>query len=477
MITFKHTFRKALRILAVFGALICLIHCAEPQNIKENKTGSETKKSSSLNDPRPNIVLLIIDTLRADKFTSYGFSGYCSPEFDEMAKGGIQFNHVVAQCSWTRPSIASMLTSLYPRTVGITKEKYQILNDRFLTLAEILNDNGYRTVGITANPHINKAYNFHQGFDVYFDSNVVWSGMKPEFVKKDKIKYSEERSLQTAPEMYEILLEEFESKKREVPHYVQINAMEVHEMAHAVRNEFKKMYADYHLFDRSYYQALRQLTHDTGVFFRKLIELEGWRNTLFIITSDHGQGLRDHPHVEKSMYHGFLLYESQLMVPLIMFNPSDDGEPRIIDQPIRLLDMTPTILECAGVEPPSGLQGHSMFPLIEGRKLDVKLPEYFIAETNFRGHDKIGVYSEEWKYFINNDDQKGLNDRELQRMHHIEDGRRTDLAAKNPETVKKMHAYLKKWESENLPADPTIPSESMLSDMEISQLTALGYLQ
>jgi len=129
---------------------------------------------------RPNVVLIIIDTLRADKLGCYGFPGDISPELDKMAKKGVQFNNVIAQSSWTRPSIGSMLTSLYPRSLGIYKEKFDILADWYVSLPEILQAKGYSTVGITANPNINKFFNFDQGFDIYMDSHVIFNWMNPE---------------------------------------------------------------------------------------------------------------------------------------------------------------------------------------------------------------------------------------------------------------------------------------------------------
>ena len=115
-------------------------------------------------EKKPNVVLIIIDALRADKLGCYGFPEEISPEIDQYAKYGVQFQNVFAQCSWTRPSIGSMITSQYPRTIGIYKEKGHSLPDKFLTLAEILGKKGYVTAGITANPNINSVFNFHQGF-------------------------------------------------------------------------------------------------------------------------------------------------------------------------------------------------------------------------------------------------------------------------------------------------------------------------
>src|SRR4030042_4918019 len=130
--------------------------------------------------PRPNVVLIIIDTLRADKLGCYGFPDETSPEIDRFAENGILFKRTIAQSSWTKPSIGSMLTSLYPRSIGIYKEKFDILDDKYLTLAEVLKENGYFTLGVTANPNINSIFNFNQGFDHYIDSDIIWDWMKQE---------------------------------------------------------------------------------------------------------------------------------------------------------------------------------------------------------------------------------------------------------------------------------------------------------
>jgi len=109
---------------------------------------------------RPNIVLIIIDNLRADRLGAYGFPAPTSPELDAYGRKGVRFERVVAQSTWTRPSIGSMLTSLHPRTLGLYREEGEMLGGEFTTLAEALKQNGYWTAGATANPNINAYFNF-----------------------------------------------------------------------------------------------------------------------------------------------------------------------------------------------------------------------------------------------------------------------------------------------------------------------------
>ena len=135
---------------------------------------SAGSKNPPIGKSSPNVVLIIIDTLRADKLGCYRSPlKDISPEIDEMAKHGVLFENAFSQCSWTRPSIGSLVTARYPRSIGIFKEKFDMLQKADFTLAEILQQNGYRTFGITANPNINRLFNFHQGFDEYRDTNVV----------------------------------------------------------------------------------------------------------------------------------------------------------------------------------------------------------------------------------------------------------------------------------------------------------------
>jgi len=436
--------------------------------------------SESPRSEQPNIVLLIIDTLPARLLGCYGAGNNPSPEIDALAREGVLFENVLAQCSWTRPSIASLLTALYPRTVGIYKERYDILSDRYLTLAEILQRNGYRTIGVTANPNINKVFGFGQGFDEYSESSVLFSWMRPEPGKTFQ-PLGKFPDLPRSRQIFEWVLRRAASTHR--PTYVQIDIMEVH-TPDLIRNEFKKLSPENAgATDRppgivwKTQLAVRQVSHDTGLFVKRLSSLRGWENTLFLITSDHGQGLTDHPNVPQSSHHGNLLYESELRVPLVLYNPaglenlSPGGR---LQTRVRLLDLMPTILDYAKLPVPDGLAGTSLLPLLTLTRKPPPLPDVFVAESNWRNVNKIAAYGRKWAYIENRDGWKGVNRYELQRLGTTANGTLTDQIASHPKAATRLRAALARWEARFPKTGPTSPAVNP-SDAEREQLRSLGY--
>jgi arylsulfatase A-like enzyme len=422
----------------------------------------------------PNIALIIIDTLRADALGCYGAEyPETSPEIDALAARGVRFANVYAQSSWTRPSVASMLTGKYPRRLGIYHETRGILGDAFTTLAEALRAQGYRTFGITANPHMNKSFNFHQGFDAYVDSNAVYKFMKQEGVKTSY----EESTLATAVDMFDKVLA-YDGSHDAGRRYVQMCLMEVHEWHRGPQDLTRPEYDE--LFPEPvhgrYYRAVRQTSADLAEFVEQLRARPGWDDALFIFVSDHGEGLNDHPSVEKSGTHGFLLYESQLRVPFVMYREGWEYAGRVVEQPVRLMDLMPTVLDAAGLPVPRGLTGVSVMPAVREPGSPLPLPEFFVAETFLRGRDKAAVYSEEWRYYDNTDRHPGTARFELQVAGHPEDGQRTSVLLTYKDTAIEMHEFLKAWRTKHPPAAP-LQHKQAVSNEEMRQLRALGYVE
>jgi len=439
------------------------------------RRASEAERAEGVPVGAPHIVLLILDTLRADRVGAYdeGLPEGVSSELDGLAARGVRFARAISQSSWTRPSIGSMLTSQYPRSLGIYTERGDALADRFTTLAESLHAAGYRTIGLTANPNLNRAFNFDQGFDVYVDSSVVWDWMElsPGQVTQRNA------SLPSAPDLFQRALE-LAQRSPSAPTYLQINLMEVHEhtgRAPLLRPEYRDDFPGRP--DARYLQCVRQLSDDVGAFVEALSSLDGWRNTIFVIASDHGEGLDSHPHVAQSRFHGRLVYDSQNWVPLIFYSPSG-ALPRgqTVDRPVRLLDLVPTLLDYAGARPPEDAEGMSLRPLIDDPDASVALPEFFVVETEFRGAKKIGVYGSRLKFIDNIVPQRGAERLETQENFIDEDGSRTDVGEEERDERARMRRYLEAWMASH-PRAPRWEAPSGPTEDEVNQLRAIGYAQ
>ena len=196
-----------------------------------------------------------------------------------------------------------------------------------------------------------------------------------------------------------------------------------------------------------------------------------------MILSDHGEGLSSHPNVPgpEDRHHGYYVYESHMMVPWILYHPGDRlPAGRVIERAVRLLEVMPTILDLAGIAGPPEMIGQSLAPLLQsGRPPD--LPAHFVVETAFRNADKIGIYSEGWKYIENRDGRHGLNPRALHPMGAMGDGLKTDLGGEHPELIDLFAAELERCERAHPKGEAVLRDD--LSQLEVEQLRSLGYLE
>lgn len=424
---------------------------------------------------KPNVVLIILDTLRADKLGCYGCPHGVTPALDALAAEGARFERVISQAPWTRPSCGSMLTSRHPRALGLYKEKNEILPDGSETMAVLLQRAGYATCGLTANPNLNKVFNFHHGFDQYTDSNVVFSWMPQ---SAGTVARGAKFGLPKAVDMFKQALE-WAKGKGDKPGFLQINAMEVHEWYAAntvIRPEYQGLFKNTGEPYPAYLQAAHQLTTDVAAFAKELAAVPGWENTFFVFLSDHGEGLDDNKGLPHSKFHGWMLYESQVVVPWIIWHPTWRPAVPVVSQGVRLLEVLPTVLELAGLPKAEKAEGQSMAPVLLGQSERVDLPAYFVTETKWREADKLACYAADWKFFDNRVVPKGFARRELQKKGYRERGLLTDMLAKEPGVAIELQTFLTNWDMTNAPALPT-PLKKEMSGEEKEQLEAVGYIQ
>jgi arylsulfatase A-like enzyme len=421
---------------------------------------------------RPNVVLILIDTLRADKLSSYGHPCDPSPALTRLAAGGVQFDSVLSQTSWTLPSVGSMLTSRHPRSLGLYDERGVLLDDHEM-LAEILQRAGYTTFGATANPNLNRRTGIPQGFDAYEDSQFVFNFMLEE-MEAGKPMHEHGAALTSAREVFGKALSFVDAAPEGHPFYLQLNVMEVHEYMYPSmgRPEYAQGFEGCD--SPAYLRRVRQVTDDVEEFVNALRSRSGWEDTLFVVTSDHGEGLDDHPGIPNSRGHGALLYGSQVRVPWLMFSETWSPARGNVTQDVRLLDMLPTIVDFVGLPAPTDAEGVSLMPLLEGRVESAPLPEIMVSETTFREFWKLSARSGEFVYVHNRDEHQGMPEHELQRLDTTPVGIKTDVSGEHAAEMERLRRYLATWEREHEQAAATTAE---LSEAECIQLEQIGYLR
>ncbi|UCF68840.1 MAG: sulfatase-like hydrolase/transferase, partial [Acidobacteriota bacterium] len=334
-------------------------------------------------DPRPNVLLISLDTLRADRLGSYGHPRATSPTLDRLAASGVRFSRAEAPSNWTLPSHYSMLSGLTPAAHGVLPDLAQVRGylfpDRRLAvrgsgretmLAELLAEAGYRTAAVTENGWVSARFGLDQGFQMY---------------------RSDLRG--ALPGTLEASLAELRLTGRRGPWFLFVHTYTTHQPYHApkpLRTRFadrehvglawpaaRVPISDYNRFKVDLFppttsdiRAFSDLYDGQVAWADTLVgDLVGWleqvgllEQTIVIVTSDHGEEIFERGQFD----HGDTLYEEVTRVPLIVYAPGRIGEGLVVSQPVSLVDLPATVLDLVGLGTELG-QGSSLRPLWEGR--------------------------------------------------------------------------------------------------------------
>ncbi|MBT3222803.1 MAG: sulfatase, partial [Proteobacteria bacterium] len=344
----------------------------------------------------------------ADHLSSWGYSQPTSPNLDILVSRGVRFSNFMSNSSWTRPGVASLLTGLYPRSTGIFEEQFDKLSPELLTLAERFSDQGYRTMGVTANPNTNSWFGFSQGFDVHSDSTVVWRWMpsmnKTAFSRQndlDKAKMTTDRTLALIKEQ----------QKDDRPFYLQVLYVDPH-WPYQAPNAHASAVASPDAINTSYDGEIHYVDAQIGRLLNEMDEANYMDNTLVIVTSDHGEGLGDHQMVPFGEKHGDTLYDTVIHVPLIFSHPALP-QGRVVDGLAGSVDLVPTLFDLLGWQA-KDTAGFSAKPWVLGTDDPVQLPPMVISETDWRSTDKVSARSTSHRYIHNFDNQRFQRDGEFE---------------------------------------------------------------
>ncbi len=435
---------------------------------------------------RPNVILIMVDTLRADRLPAYGYGRIRTPAIDALAADGGVFEQTFSQASWTKPSAASLLTGLYPSTHQCYR-KADLLPEAVTTLPEAMKAAGWRTGGIVTNINLAPSFQFDQGYDEYLY-------LAPDYF----FGASESSSKLAAYNGLRLFRERFLSKRKDVRHYYQ-DAATATAAANAWidRNGKSRFFLFLHYMDphdpyfRHPYDGHAVARVDTprpdparakelsdlydgeivfldrhlGEFLDHLRARGLYDDALIVLTADHGEEFHEHG----GWWHGTTLYDEQIRIPLVVKPPKRAAGPRgRIDGIARSLDIAPTILAMCGVQPPKAMQGVS---LAQARPGD----ESF-AEEDFEGNRIRALRGAEWKIIeANPRNPRGLPESALFQMK--EDPRETrNLAPAETVRTKAMSAKMDHTLGRALRA-AVAGKQGKIDAATRQRLKALGYVQ
>jgi len=428
----------------------------------------------------PNLVLISIDTLRADRLGAYGYALPTSPALDRRLAGeGVTFENVLSQSPKTTPAHMTMLTSLYPCEHGIElwpdeNVPANVLSPRVHTLAEVLKNAGYTTVAFTGGGHMHRARGFAQGFDVYkhrfqLERALEWLADRPR--RKFFLFFH-------TYEVHDPYLHPLEYVRRFAPDYQGPVLQAVERLlARPVespdrgakffwRSVDRQNPDDVRFVSRLYDAGIRRMDDTTlTALLDKLDQLDVAHDTLVVFTSDHGEAFDEHG--------AFLhddLYAGTLHVPLVLRFPGRLPAGSRVSQPARLLDVMPTVLQLLGVPVPHGVRGRSLVALARGAPVTER-PEPVVSEYNLNPERVFESLRRDRLTYIVDGGSERLFD---------EPGEQDDRAASRPADLAAMRAALDRWRAECRTLATVFGPRGgrvVPDDETVRQLRALGYVQ
>jgi arylsulfatase A-like enzyme/Flp pilus assembly protein TadD len=331
--------------------------------------------------PPLNVLLVTLDTTRADHIGCYGFALAQTPRMDGLAREGVRCADAISAAPITLPSHSTILTGLYPPAHGVRDNGSYALGDDAVTLAERLKKAGYRTQAIVSALVLNRRYNLVQGFDGYDDD--LWSEDEAKlFMIRSR---PGERTAERATAWLDGWSREAapgKSGKRR-PFFLWMHLFDAHQ-------PYSMKGADRSLSPSAYDAEIGVLDRSVGRVLDELKKLGTLDDTLVIITADHGESLGEHG--EKT--HAVFIYDATVRVPLLLRCPRVLPAGKVYAAPVRSVDLVPTILAALDLPGGTETQGTNLLPALRGDVPPPQLPQYsesLLSEVGFGMAPLYGV--------------------------------------------------------------------------------------
>ena len=427
--------------------IVCLAGC------------SKTTEPQSAPFAKDNVVVILVDTLRADHLPFYGYPKNTAPFLNEIAARSAVFDETIAACSSTAPSTASLFTGVYPTQHGVitgfvARRRMleagagQITVNRIpaemRTLGEDFKDAGFKTYCLADNPNISQAMGYDQGFDKFEDQRDQGAASINETLTK------------WAPEI-----------KTGGRYFLYLHYMD----PHAPYKRRKPWYEDAGDHKQRVINAYDSEIAYTDEHIQKMFELFGWKdNALVVVLADHGEEFWDHG----GDGHGKTLYREVVHVPLFIYHRSFSG-PRRISQQANLVDVLPTLAELLNLKANPNWSGVSLAPLLRGEPLR----ERFLFSELLRAPEHPrpalrAVLSPQWKV-IKTDMRDGAQRTEL---YDVKSDRAelNNAESAHPDVVERMRKEFEVLDGKK--GDRTGQEVKIeMNDETLKQLKTLGYVE
>ena len=304
-----------------------------------------------------SVLLITIDTLRADALGAYGHAGDPTPGMDRLAARGVRFDDAHAHNVVTLPSHANILSGRYPMDHGVRDNAGFRFPSRLETMATLLRARGYRTAAFVSAFPLDSRFGLGRGFEVY-DDRFVGTGARPAFLEADR------RGTETVG-----LATRWLASVRGQRSFCWVHLYEPHFPYRPPEPFASRFRGDPYLGEVAAADAA------LGPLVEPILAAGAGGRTLVLLTADHGESLGDHGEAT----HGIFAYEATLRVPLILYQPRLLA-PRVVATPVRHVDLLPTVLDALSLPIPEGLAGRSLMPVATGRGGAAPAPDsYFEA--------------------------------------------------------------------------------------------------
>ena len=390
-----------------------------------------------------NVVMITLDTVRADHLHCYGNEKIKTPSIDALAASGVIFEKAVAQTPLTQPSHASMFTGENPNVHNVRDTGGFALQPSSVTMATIFQQRGWNTAGFISASVLSKMFGFNQGFATYDD-------------QLDHRKSRDPVSTRAADVTADHAIRWLQQQSGK-PFFLWVHFYDAH-FPYDPPPEFRKQYPQ-----DPYDAEIAFEDQQLGRVLDAVMQKSPAENTLIVLLSDHGEGLGDHGEFD----HGVFLYDSTVRIAWIMAGPGVSAGVHV-QQQAREIDLLPTVLDLMGGQPSSTVQGTSLVPAFSGKTVpsNYSYEETLYPKINMGWSELRGIHTARWMYI--RAPRPELYDLDQ------DPGERNNVIEAHPKEYRELDAQLKKASRLGDSGTETVALKQM-DQQTMNQLKSLGY--